>query len=213
MRRTLIIINCIIMMVAMWVGLTYGQVNTIPLNMLYSHVPSSITALLCFVVLLIASIAYLKTSNPKWDNVAYASAEVGTVFAAILNITGSIFSRSEWGMWWTPSPRLVTAAILLFLYIVYLILRNSIPGSKHKRARVCAVFGIIAFLDVPMVLISARFLKNDMHIGNVSLSTGAQRLAFGLSILATLLLAGLLIWLRVDLTKCNSQLEKQLSLE
>lgn len=199
------------MIVAMWMGLTIGQVGQTARNMLYSHVPSSMTALLCFVVLFVASIAYLKTSNPKWDDIAYAAAEVGTIFAAILNITGSIFSRSEWGQWWTPSPRLITAAILLFLYIVYLILRNSIPGSKHKRARVCAVFGIIAFLDVPMVLISARFLKNDMHIANVSFDSKAQGMAFGLSILSTIMLAGLLMWLRIDLKKCESKLEKQLS--
>ena len=79
-------------------------------NIFYAHVPSSICSLVCFTVLLVTSIGFLSTSKLSWDIVAEASAQVGIVFATVLNITGSIFSRAEWGPWWTPSYRLVTAA-------------------------------------------------------------------------------------------------------
>ena len=130
--------------------------------------PNSVCALLCFVVLLAASIGYLVTGRPTWDLVAVAAAEAGFVFATILNATGMLFSRAEWNVWWTPSPRLVTSALLWFLYAVYLILRVSLPGSRRRTARICAVFGILAFLDVPLVFVSARFIP-DIHRPNFSL--------------------------------------------
>jgi heme exporter protein C len=217
MRRILLFLAFVLLLISMWMALTLGQIDgpaanpDSPVrNILYVHVPSSICALLCFVVLAAASVGYLCTKKPTWDLVAAASAEVGAVFATILNLTGMIFSRAEWGLWWTPSLRLITSAILWFLYIVYLILRTSIPGSQHRRARVCAVFGIIAFLDVPMVYISARFVP-DIHRASFSLGSAWQTSAFVLGMVATILLAAMLIWLKVDILKNKAQLEKELT--
>ena len=145
-------------------------------------------------LILVTSIGYLATSRRFWDQVSVAAAEVGVVFAAILNLTGSIFSRAEWGIWWTPSPRLISAALLWFLYVVYLILRSSLEGSADKKAKICAVYGIIAFLDVPMVYISARYLP-DVHRATFSFDAAGQRAAFFLSMAAMALLASLLIWI------------------
>jgi heme exporter protein C len=180
---------------------------TVEYNIVYIHVPSAICASLCFVVLLVAGIAYLSTGKPAWDYVGAASAEIGFVFATVLNLTGSIFARPFWGYWWTPSPRLVSSAILWFLCAAYLILRAGIPNSP-RRARVCAVFGIIAFLDIPLLFLSARLVK-DMHIANVSFETGWQRASFRLSILGTLLLAGLLIRLKAEILKSRAELENE----
>src|SRR3972149_11842917 len=127
MRRNLLLLAFFLLLVFMWVGLTVGQITPVKRNILYIHIPSSVCALLCFVVLLVAGIAYLRTSRMIWDIVAMATAEVGLVFATLLNLTGMIFSRAEWNTWWTPSPRLVTSAVLWFLYVAYLILRGSIP--------------------------------------------------------------------------------------
>ena len=192
----------------MWMALTLGQITPVKRNILYAHIPSSVCALLCFVVLLIASICYLRSGREIWDMVAAASAEVGAVFATTLNVTGMIFSRAEWNTWWTPSPRLVSAAILWFLYIVYLILRTSIPQSQRRRARICAVFGIIAFLDVPMVIISARFMP-DIHKSNFSFNSHWQSSALMLSMLATMILAAALIWLKTDILKHKTMLEEE----
>jgi len=215
MRKILLFLTFILLICSIFMTLTIGRISgpqanpDSPVrNILYTHVPSSICALLCFVVLLVVSIAYLCTNNEKCDFIATASAEVGTIFATILNITGMIFSRAEWGIWWTPSPRLVSSAILWFLYIVYLILRSNLPGSKQKRARICAVFGIIAFLDVPMVYISARFMP-DIHRPNFTLDSSGQTITFMVSMFAILLLASLLIWLKTDVLKVQDKLEKE----
>jgi heme exporter protein C len=194
MRRIILFGAFILLIFSMWAALYPGQVTPVQRNIIYVHVPSSICALLCFVVLLVASIGYLITDKPKWDHLAEASAEVGAVFATVLNLTGMIFSRAEWGPW--------------CLYVVYLILRNSISNSQRLRARVCAVFGIIAFIDVPMVYISARFLP-DIHRPNFSFDSPWQRVAFISGIFATMLLAATLIWIKTDILKNKAKLEQE----
>ncbi len=131
------------------------------------------------------------------------------MLASILNATGMIFSRAEWNTWWTPSPRLVTSALLWFLYVVYLILRVSLPGSARRRARISAVYGIIAFLDVPMVYVSARFIP-DIHQPDFSFDTSWQTAALMLGLVGTMVLAGALVWLRTDLLQSRLRLEEEL---
>ncbi|MHC4863893.1 MAG: cytochrome c biogenesis protein CcsA, partial [Planctomycetota bacterium] len=161
MRRILILITGLVMIGSSWLAFTVGEVMpaekgvTVEKNIVYVHVPSAICASLCFVVLLVAAIGYLKTDKPVWDYVGAASAEVAFVFATALNVTGSIFAKAFWDSWWTPSPRLIASAVLWFLCVAYLILRAGIE-SPTRRARVCAVFAIIAFLDVPILFLTAR---------------------------------------------------------
>jgi heme exporter protein C len=209
MRRLLFALAFILLVASTWIGFTQGQIVPVQRNILYAHVPNSVCALLCFVALLAASIGSLITGRQAWDLVAVASAEAGFVFATILNATGMLFSRAEWNVWWTASPRLVTSAILWFLYAVYLILRASLPGSQYRRARICAVFGIIAFLDVPLVFVSARFIP-DIHRPNFSFDSPWQTAALMLGMAGTALLAAALIWLRTSLLRSGVELEKQL---
>jgi heme exporter protein C len=215
MRKILLFITLILLLASTWMALTKGTIegpsanpDSPVRNIIYAHVPSSICSLLCFTVLLITSIGYLSTSNESWDRVSAATAEVGIIFATVLNATGSIFSRAEWGPWWTASPRLIFSAVLWFLYVVYLILRSSLPGSKQHRARVCAVFAIIAFLDVPMVYISARYMQ-DIHQPSFTFDNSWQRGAFFMGIVSTILLAALLIWIKTDVLKIKSRLEAE----
>lgn len=215
MRRILLLAAFVLTLSSMWIALTLGTVEGPPANpespvrnIIYIHVPSSICALFCFVVLLTGSVGYLITSKAGWDVLAAASAEVGAIFAIISNLTGSIFSRAEWNTWWTPSPRLIFTAILLLLYIVYLILRSSLTTSARRKARICAVFGIIAFIDVPMVILSARFIP-DIHRPGFSFTSSWQRAAFMLSMAATVLLGALLICLKTDILKSKVRLEQE----
>ena len=208
MRRVLILLTFVLLIISTLMAFTVGQVDPIAKNIVYVHVPSAITTSFCLLALLVAGICYLASDKPLWDYVGAASAEVGVIFATVLNVTGSIFSRSFWNVWWTPSPRLITSAVLWFLCVVYLILRASIP-DRRRRARICAVFGIIAFLDVPMVFISARFMP-DMHIKSASFESAWQSVSFGLSIFGTILLASLLIWIKTGILKSKAELESEL---
>ena len=209
MRRCLFALAMVLLVASTWIALTRGQIVPIQRNVLYVHVPNSVCALLCFVVLLVASIGYLAAGRQTWDLVGAASAEAGLVFATILNATGMIFSRAEWNIWWTPSPRLVTSAILWFLYAVYLILRISLPGSERRRARIAAVFAIVAFLDVPLVYISARFIP-DIHRPNFSFDSSWQTAALMLGMAGTALLAAGLISLRTNLLASRLRSEREL---
>jgi len=193
---------------SVWIALTVGAVDQPVKNLVYFHVPSSICALVCLTLVLIGGIGFLVSRKFSWDHFAAAAGEVGLVCATVLNLTGSVFSRQQWGTWWTAEPRLITSALLWFLYVAYLILRISITSARRK-AQICAVFGIIAFLDVPMVYISSRYLKG-MHPEAVTFSSGIQYGAFGLSILAVLLLVAVLIWLKYDILETKSKLEAEL---
>lgn len=125
----------------------------------YAHVSSAWTGFLAFFVVAVASIIYLRSQSHKADIVAVVSAEIGVLFTTLTLITGPLWAKSFWGRYWDWSePRLVTALILWFLYIGYLILRSSV-GEDVRRARFAAVFGIIAFLDVPIVFLSVRWYR------------------------------------------------------
>lgn len=215
MRRILMLITFALLLISTWMAFTVGEVVpsekniTFEKNIVYVHVPSAICSTLCFLVLLVAGIFYLVTNKPIWDYIGAASAEAALVFSTVLNATGSIFSRPFWNTWWTPSPRLISSAILWFLCVAYLILRANIQNPRY-RARICAVFGIIAFLDVPMIYITARLMA-DQHIDNVKFESALQRASFGLSVLGIVLLAALLIWLKTDILKSKAIFENEMT--
>ncbi|MBI2486086.1 MAG: cytochrome c biogenesis protein CcsA [Deltaproteobacteria bacterium] len=124
----------------------------------YFHMGTVWVATLAFIIVFISSIQYLRKESRFWDILALSSAEVGVLFITLTIITGSIWAKPVWGTWWTWDPQLTTTFILWILYIVYLILRSS-AGSDTKKARYAAVFGIIAFLDLPLVYASARLMR------------------------------------------------------
>jgi len=193
-------------LVSGWMALSVAAVEPAEYNIVYIHVPAATCSLVCFTILFICSIQHLRTKNQMWDHIAAACGEVGLVFATVLNATGSIFAYAAWGVWWTPSLRLVSSAMLWFLYVAYLILRASLPDQQRK-GQICAVFGIIAFVDVPLVYISARYIP-DIHWPKIGFDSIWQSVAFGLAIGGALLLAATLIWLRADILKSLNQISK-----
>jgi heme exporter protein C len=119
----------------------------------YFHVPVDWVAFLSFFVVFLASIAYLRTRNQKWDNVAKSSAEIGIVFTTLMLVTGMVWARPAWGVYWVWDPRLTTALVLWFIYIAYLLVR-SYAGEEIRGARFAAVLGIVGFIDVPIVALA-----------------------------------------------------------
>ena len=128
----------------------------------YFHVASAWNAFLAFFVVFIMSIFYLSKRRRIFDIIAEVSAEVGLVFTTIVLVTGSIWGRSSWNVWWSWEPRLTTSLILWFIYAGYLMIRNSVD-SWEKRAKLCSVFGIIGFVDVPIVFMSIRWWQSRLH--------------------------------------------------
>ncbi len=133
-------------------------IEGIPQRIFYFHVPVAWIGMLAFGVIAVASIAYLWKKDERWDWLARASAEVGAVFITLALITGSIWGRTTWGTWWTWDARLTTTLILWFIYIGYLMLR-SYMGRTQAGARSAAVFGIIGFIDVPIIYESVNWWR------------------------------------------------------
>ncbi|MFV0421837.1 cytochrome c biogenesis protein [Oleidesulfovibrio sp.] len=125
----------------------------------YFHLPLAWWSLISFFTVFVASAMYLKKRIWFWDNLAGAAAEVGVLLAALALVTGSIWGRHSWGVWWTWDPRLTTTLVMWFVYAGYLMLR-SMGLARERRAVVCAVLGIIAFIDVPLVFFSARLWRS-----------------------------------------------------
>jgi heme exporter protein C len=126
----------------------------------YFHVPSAISAFIAFFVVFIANAAYLVTRQPKWDWLGVAGAEVGVACCTVVLITGPIWARPVWGIWWTWDARLTSTFILWLLYITYLLLRGLLEDPQ-RRATLSAIFGIFAFLDVPLVYLSNRLWRTQ----------------------------------------------------
>ena len=133
---------------------TMGDVQRI----FYFHVSSAWVGLAAFFVVFVTSIAYLRSQGRKWDMLALSSAEIGVVFITMALVTGSLWARPTWNTWWTWDPRLTTSAILWIIYVVYLMLRGTIE-EPAQRARLAAVFGIIGFVDVPIVFMAIRWWR------------------------------------------------------
>src|SRR5919202_2234549 len=118
-------------------------------RIVYFHVPMAWVAFLAFFVVFAASVAFLRTRNPRWDRLGRASAEVGVVFTTLVLITGAIWGYPIWGTWWSWDPKLTTTLILCFMYLAYLMVRAY--AEPPRGARFAAIVGIVAFVDVPIV--------------------------------------------------------------
>src|SRR6266550_100757 len=133
-------------------------IEGIPQRIFYFHVPRAWIGMLAFGVLAVASIGYLWKKDERWDWLARASAEVGTIFITLALITGSIWGRTTWGTWWTWDARLTTTLILWFIYIGYMMLR-SYMGRTPASARSGAVLAIIGVIDIPIIYESVNWWR------------------------------------------------------
>lgn len=124
----------------------------------YFHVAAAWIGFFAFLVVFIAGVAYLLTRDKKWDLIGAASAETGVMFTSIVLLTGPIWARAAWNTWWTWDPRLTSTLVLWFIYVAYLMVRSAIH-EEEKRARFSAIFGIIGFIDVPVVWLSIRWWR------------------------------------------------------
>ncbi|MCX6591336.1 MAG: cytochrome c biogenesis protein CcsA [Acidobacteria bacterium] len=167
----------------------------------YFHLPGYFTAAICYLLAGIFSAMYLITRKWKWDSLAAAITEVGLPFAAMNLITGMIWGRIIWGIWWTWDPRLTSALISALIYAGYLMLRQAIPDPT-ERAKNSAVMAIFAFTSVIFTYKSNEWFRTQ-HPGPVlSIRTGGGTIdpqmewMLAHNLLALLLLAGLLLAIR-----------------
>ena len=164
----------------------------------YFHVPVAWVAFSAFFVVFLGSVLYLWKRDSKWDVIARSSAEVGLVFTTLALITGSIWAKPIWGIWWVWEPRLTTALVLWFIYVAYLLVR-SYASEESKGARFAAVVGIIGFIDVPIAALAITLWRTQ-HPGPVIFEGGLappMLLTLIICIFAFTTLYGLLLIQRV----------------
>jgi heme exporter protein C len=132
----------------------------------------------------------LRSRRLWWDHLARAGAEVGLLLATLALVSGSIWARHSWGVWWTWDPRLTTTLVMCFVYAGYLALRG-LDLPQQRTSVICAVVGIVAFLDVPLVFVSAR-LWRSIHPAVFASKDGGLEPEMRLTILACVASFGLL---------------------
>jgi heme exporter protein C len=189
---------------------TMGDVQRI----FYYHVPSAWTAFLLFTINFVASVVYLIRRSLAADALAVVSAEVGVVFCTVVLVTGPLWARPVWGIWWTWDVRLTSTLVLWLIYVSYLMLRRfSASGETPVLAAAFAIFGA---LDVPLVYFSIWIFRTqhpqpviggggsiDPRMWHVLLINWAAFLCFAL----------LICWSRYRLAVLKREVEEMQALE
>jgi heme exporter protein C len=127
-------------------------------RIMYVHVPAVWVAYLAFIVVFVASIAYLWTRAAGADRAAHAAAEVGVVFLGVNIVTGAIWGKPTWGTWWTWDARLTSVAIVFVIFVGYLLVRQM-TDDPERGARFAAVVGIVGALNIPLVHFSVSWWR------------------------------------------------------
>lgn len=125
----------------------------------YIHVPIALMSFVAFFLVFVGSVMYLIQRRARWDSLALAAGEVGVVLVSIALITGVIWAKPVWNVWWTWEPRLTTTLVLWLIYVGYLMVRAYAP-NRGKAAVYSAVVGIIGFVDVPIVYYSVQWWRS-----------------------------------------------------
>ncbi len=140
-------------------------------RIMFLHIPAAITCFTGFFTAMFLSIGYLSTGKLTLDAVAASINEVSLVFALVNVVTGSIWARIIWGIWWTWDYRLTSMFVCLLIYTGYLLLRRSI-AEPTQRARLSAAMSIFGCVDIVIVWKSIEWFRTQ-HPGPVlSIRTG-----------------------------------------
>ncbi len=211
--NTLLVVSFVLMIASLYLVFVYVPTEKemgIVQRIFYLMVPMGWLAILSFIIVFIGSILYLRKRERKWDTLAYCSAEVGIVCTTLALITGSIWAKPIWGVWWTWSePRLTATLVLWLIYLAYLMIR-SFATEESRGARFAAVVGIIGFIDIPFVIL-ATTLWRGLHPGPIIFEGGLvppMLLTLLVSIAAYTVLYFSLLGRRIGLREVGTEIKK-----
>jgi heme exporter protein C len=175
------------------------------------HVPAAWIAVLAYLMAMVNSIGYLRKNDISLDRQAQVNAELGTIFCILATVTGSIWSKGAWGWYWNWDPRQTSIFVLLLIYGAYFVLRSSITDSD-RRARLSAVYAILAFITVPFLIFVIPRVYSSLHpdlinIPQRSLDMDRKMLQVFLSSLAGF--TGLYVWMYKVQVRLENLLYKQ----
>ena len=150
------------------VGLYFSLLESPPdyiqgdsMRIMYVHVPSAWLSLFSYTILAISCIVWFVTRNPIFNLFAKSIAPIGAAFTLIALVTGSIWGKPSWGVWWVWDARLTSMLLLFFLYLAYILLWQSIT-NQETAAKISSALGIIGFINIPIIKFSVDWW-NTLH--------------------------------------------------
>jgi heme exporter protein C len=178
-------------------------------RIIFFHVPDAWTAFLCFFAAMVASVLYLAKQELKYDAFAASATEVGLAFGVANLVTGMLWGRVIWNVWWAWDARLTTMLVGLLIYAGYLMLRRAIE-EPTERAKMAAVLSIFAFADVPVIFFSIRWWRNQQHpnavVENGKMAPEMLRMLFA-NWIPLLLLAVVFLMIRMEQERTQREID------
>ena len=187
------------------------QAGGVAQKILYFHAPAGYAMYLCGVVCLVASSLYLAGPSDARDGVAKASAECALMFGAMMLVSGPLWAKKAWGVYWTWDPRLTTTLLSTLIYMSVVVLR-SFGGNGDAERRFAAALGILGTVNLPIIHYSVRKWGGNhptvITKGGGGLSHPDMRHALLMGFVAMTLFAILLLWSRSRVAIAASKLAR-----
>ncbi|MEM9564380.1 MAG: cytochrome c biogenesis protein CcsA [Actinomycetota bacterium] len=203
--------------VTMVIALAFGLVFSPPevaqrdaVRLMYLHLPTIAVAYLGFFITMVGSIIYLRNGSVFWDLVAGAAAEIGVVFSVFLIISGALWGKPTWGVYWQWDPRLTSTTVMFLMYLGYLALRR-LDLPPDVRSRRAAILGIVSFGNVIIVRYSVQWwrgLHQGQTLGVDTQLDGLMLFSLFLSLVAFLLVGAWLLIHRFRVAWLEHQLSR-----
>jgi heme exporter protein C len=186
-------------------------------RIIFFHVPMSWVAIIAYLISMVFAIRYIRSRQIELDEVSASAASVGTLFTILATVTGSVWAKFNWGSFWNWDPRESSIFILLLIYAAYFLLRSAIEDPE-KRARLSAVYSVIAFLTAPFLMFILPRLVPGLHPGSADDTNAGpllspkssdinltKQIVFGLALFAFTMVYFWLMNLHVRITRLTRQ--------
>tara|TARA_B110001454_G_C12409773_1_gene304614 strand:- start:49 stop:585 length:537 start_codon:yes stop_codon:yes gene_type:complete len=162
----------------------------------------------------IASVIHLLTKKNLWDAIAYSAAELGVIFATLILITGAVWAKPVWGVWWSWDPKLTTTLILWFVYVGYLMVRSFSPRGSQGR-RYASVVALLGAIDAPIIYLASiwwRTAHPNLNIGPLAESDSdldsKMYITFFVSLITFTIFYVYVMLERIQMRKCEDDLDE-----
>ena len=193
-------------MVFMWVPTE--QNLGVSQRIFYFHVPLGWIGMVSIVIVAFASVMHLFTGRQRWDDLAYSTAEIGVIYATLILVTGAIWAKPVWGVWWAWDPKLTTTLILWFIYVGYLMIRVYGPAGTQGK-RFASVIALIGAIDAPIIYKATDWWRTAHPDNNIPSDLNGQMLLTLLaSVIAFTILYSYTLAERYALRKSESDLDE-----
>ena len=215
-RDSLLFVSAVLMALTLYLVFLWVPTEAnlgVSQRIFYFHVPLAWLGMLSILLVAFGSAMHLITRKEKWDNFAYATAELGVVFITLLLVTGIIWNQPAWGRWWTWDARLTTTLILWFIYVSYLMLRAYGPKGS-QGARYGAVVALMGAIDTPIIYMATVWWRTqhpEMNIGPLAESGGLDprmQLTLWVSIVTFTVLYVYMLIERYSLRRTESRIDE-----